>query len=37
MDWMHMARLLAVATAAIALVGALGVTAMVWLLKHPED
>jgi hypothetical protein len=37
MDWMHLAKLLALATGAVALVAALVVGTMVWFLNHPRD
>jgi hypothetical protein len=37
MDWMHLAKLLALATGGIVLVATLVVGTMVWFLNHPKD
>jgi len=37
MDWLHLAKLLAIAVGAIAGGSLLVVGAMVWFLNHPKD
>jgi hypothetical protein len=37
MDWMQLAKLLALATGGIVIVATLVVGTMVWFLNHPKD
>jgi hypothetical protein len=37
MDWMQLAKILALTTGILALAGLLVLGAMVWLLNHPKD
>jgi hypothetical protein len=37
MDWMHLAKLLALAAGVVALVAGLVFGAMVWFLNHPRN
>lgn len=37
MDWMHLAKVLALGAGVLALVAVLVVATMVWFLNHPKD